>query len=308
MSGRGFAASLLAGCLTMSGIGPGWAYDCPPFEPPEAWSQWEKRSETSFLGVNPRSQPTLIDDFETKGLNEAVWTQFNLRRFELETDVVRDGSGAMRLFVDEDDIVLCGVEEPCQRNELREANQHRLEFGADAWYAFSFRVTGDIPRLATPGQSARLVLGQWKQTNGESPFLAQRYDNGVFHITVQDGTCRKVIAQAPGDAGEFHEALGTSCMTDIELEPPLGTNLLPDPYDQWVDMVYRVRGDLNGKGIVEVWANGQFIVRATGSIGHVEGDQQYFKYGIYRRCTPGEVTAYIDNFRRGPTRDSIEQP
>jgi hypothetical protein len=149
------------------------------------------------------------------------------------------------------------------------------------------------------------VLGQWKQTNGESPYLAQRFDNGVFHITVQDGSCRKLIAASPGNTGEMPEGLLGGCHADITVEPAPGTNPLPDPFESWVDMIYRVRGGLDGKGIIEVWANGQFIARATGSIGHEEGDEDYFKFGIYRRCTPGEVVAHFDNFRRGPTRQSV---
>lgn len=30
-----------------------------------------------------------------------------------------------------------------------------------------------------------------------SPFLAQRYDNGVLHVTVQNENCRCIVASAP---------------------------------------------------------------------------------------------------------------
>ena len=308
MSRRSGGVGWLAVTFLLAALGSARAEDCPIFEPPDAWEPSTFGKQTSFLSLEPNKQATLRDDFERAELNTAVWTDFNLRRFAEDQEIVRDGSASIRLFVDRSDIVVCGVDEPCQRNELRVANEHRLPFGADSWYAFSFRVSGDFPRLDVPGKTARMVLGQWKQTNGESPYLAQRFDNGVFHITVQDGACRKTIAKAPGNTGEMPELLASQCMADVKVEPPLGTHPLPDPYENWVDMLYHVRGGLDGTGIIEVWANGQFIARAKGKIGHAEGAEDYFKFGIYRRCTPGVVEAWFDNFRRGPTRESVTQP
>jgi len=67
--------------------------------------------------------------------------------------------------------------------------------GRDVWFAFSFRVEGDIPQVG----SSRTVIGQWKAPGDVSPYVAQRFDNGVFHITVQDNETRRVIASAEGD-------------------------------------------------------------------------------------------------------------
>ena len=307
---RGRGVGLIAAVLMAAVMVPALAQDCPIFDPPEPWQPSTTGQLTSFLAMpgGTKQQPVLWDDFEVAEVDRAVWSLFNLRRYVPDNAVKRDGDSSIRLYVDESDIVICGVDEPCQRNELRVANEHRLPFGAEAWYAFSFRVTGDFPRLDMPGQTARMVLGQWKQTNGESPYLAQRFDNGVFHITVQDGPCRKLIARAPGNTGEMPEGLLGGCHADIEVEPAPGTNPLPDPFESWVDMLYRVRGGLDGKGVIEVWANGEFIARATGSIGHEQGDEDYFKFGIYRRCTLGEVVAHFDNFRRGPTLESVSEP
>lgn len=90
-----------------------------------------------------------------------------------------------------------------------------------------------------------------------------------------------------------------SCETDIRVQHS-ATPILPDPYRGWVDMNYRVRGGRNGKGLIEIWANGRFIARVTGSIGDsvTAGPYQYFKFGIYRNFTPGSATAYLDNFTR----------
>ncbi len=92
------------------------------------------------------------------------------------------------------------------------------------------------------------------------------------------------------------------CKTDIRVQ--YGVNAtLPDPYENWVDMTYRVRGGRNGKGLVEIWANGQFIARVSGSIGYdFSGYKQYFKIGIYRDPVPGSAIIYFDDFAREPYR------
>lgn len=65
-------------------------------------------------------------------------------------------------------------------------------------------------------------------------------------------------------------------------------------------MNYRVRGGRNGKGLIEIWANGRLIARVIGSIGDkvAAGSYQYFKFGIYRNFAPGSATAYLDNYTR----------
>ncbi len=54
-------------------------------------------------------------------------------------------------------------------------------------------------------------------------------------------------------------------------------------------------------GVVEVWANGTKIARATGYIGHegATGQPQYFKFGPYRDPAPFATTVYLDNLARG---------
>ncbi len=66
-------------------------------------------------------------------------------------------------------------------------------------------------------------------------------------------------------------------------------------------MTYRIKGGLNGDGLVEVYANGKFIARASGTIGvrDVAGPTQYFKIGHNRHPMPGTATLFVDNFRRG---------
>jgi hypothetical protein len=87
------------------------------------------------------------------------------------------------------------AESPVQRNEIRVAEQLQPFFGDDLWYGFSIKALGDIPACG----AVRWVIGQWKHTTADSPFLAQRFDNGVFHVSVQDDHCRCRVTQAPGD-------------------------------------------------------------------------------------------------------------
>jgi hypothetical protein len=73
-------------------------------------------------------------------------------------------------------------------------------------------------------------------------------------------------------------------------------------------MIYHVVGGRDGTGLVEVWANGRFIVRATGLIGYDDagGPDQYFKFGIYRNVLASSAVAYLDNFRRGSSYEEVD--
>ncbi|MEN0041033.1 MAG: heparin lyase I family protein, partial [Pseudomonadota bacterium] len=218
--------------------------------------------------------------------------------------------------------------------------------------------------------STRWVIGQWKEESKASPFVAQRFDNGVFHITVQNNDKREVVAAAPGnynasyafftpgfrlelesenaprDRVEFANALidfetrsaeGAIDVPaykraieeqDLDKFPfiadrpdyrnsdtfrivKLGENpVLPNPTDGWVNMRYRIKGGRDGTGFLEVWANGEFIVRVEGAIGSdaFDGDTQYFKIGHYRDIESafGWATVYVDNFKRGTVRDHVD--
>lgn len=275
------------------------------------------------VGLGPHGAGTaeppirVTDEFESEPINLERWWLGQIRRYRhwIDPDVVRTGRGALaiRVKANDDD---CDGE--CQRNEIRIANSLRLNFGVDAWYGFSFRIDGDVPGTG----SSRWVIGQWKEETNHSPFLAQRFDNGVFHVTVEDNGCRVLVAQAEGDTERFlalqrsrsieafrflSDAWRFACDPDVRIE--YGPNpILPNPYETWIDMAYRVRGGRNEQGVVEIWANGRFIARVTGSIGHEEisGPTQYFKIGMYRAPLPGTATIYFDNFRRGGRREEVD--
>ena len=258
----------------------------------------------------------LSDDFETAPLDTKRWSLYRMpnKRYWIDRHTVFRGKGSLAIRVKGSDITKdCN----CQQSELREASKRRLNFGDDAWYAFTMRIRGTWPR--TGGQ--RWVIGGWKQETGGSAFIAQRFDRGVLHITVESGETRVLLATAGRESGGFLDALAKGVgggfefigdrskykgVHDLKIE--YGPNpVLPDPAQDWVSMVYHIRGGLNGTGMVEVFANGQFIARATGTIGvtQMAGPTQYFKIGHNRHPMPGTATLFLDNFARASSREGL---
>ena len=285
-------------------------------------------------------------------------------RFEIQSKYYREGWRALAISLHENDLPFNKDnknEKKIHKHELRIANHQRCNFGQEVWYSFSFRVVGDYPRKG----STRWVIGQWKEDSGANPFLAQRFDNGVFHITIQQNDCRILIASALGDpdekfqfySEEFKKALhhGKEKNDGIDIQQKLNSfgssaidiqlmkisimnqdiakfpfvadptsyckiegltisisesALIPDPGSDWVDMRYRVKGDRNGNGVIEVWANGKHIVRVTGKIGSddPDGPTQYFKIGHYRDVDTKFKGSklYFDDFKRGTKREDVD--
>jgi hypothetical protein len=262
-------------------------------------------------------QLAMVEDFETGPLDESLWSLYRMgeRHHWIDRRVVRDGEGALAIRIRGSDFdPTC----QCQISEIREAPGQRLHFGQEAWYAFSFRIDGRGP--VTGDQ--RWQIGGWKQESDGSPFLAQRFDNGIFHITLESGDSRVLVATSAGEAESFFAQLRNDILSrfafvsdaarydggdDITMEYGLDP-ILPDPRRGWVDMVYRVKGGLDHDGIVEVYANGRFIARATGTIGvfGAVDPTQYFRFGHNRAPMPGTSTIHIDRFRRGATKAEVE--
>jgi hypothetical protein len=213
-----------------------------------------------------------------------------------------------------------------QRNELRFNNIAQVHGWTEPhWYSLAFRIDGQVFHCG----SARWVVGQWKQriAGDKSPVLAQRFDNGVLHVTVQDDDCRCMVAKASGDparvglvgasvtaqeeSASLKESKPLKCVDSTVLagEPekvcePKGLTVLtiggrpppdlPDPSMGWLTMTYRVKGGENGQ--IDVYANDRFIVRVSGHIGYATphpGDVK-FKIGHYRDRVPGDAVLKID--------------
>jgi hypothetical protein len=255
----------------------------------------------------PDAAILMADDFEDTAVFPGRWwmRQALPGRYWIDSQS-RAGRHSLALQISESDRG-CGID--CQRNEIRTDPSLSLEFGKDVWFSFSFHVDADALRY----ESSRWVSGQWKQQTDGGPFLSQRFDHGVFHIAVHDEDCRVLVAKAAGELDPVGRTVATTrtegeafrlgkdgygCEPDVTIETSEDA-VLPDPFVDWVDMTYRVRGGLNGTGLIEIWANGRFIARVTGSIGYsgAAGEAEYFKFGIYRDAQPGSVTVYLDNFK-----------
>ena len=262
-----------------------------------------------ILAAAPKAEPeiSLSDEFAGPGLDRSIWTTRQILRSRYRLD-----EGSLEITTLAGDTGCIGDPNPCQRSEIRVRQGRQIPFGTEAWYGFSFRVDGYVD----PNDSNRLVIGQWKEQSGGSPFVAQRFDNRIFRITVQDSECRAIIAEMPSDLGLMHGLLFLTShrmkctrAPDIRLTPPNpALHILPDPYGAWVDMVYRIRGGRDGDGLVEVWANGECVVRAEGAIGNRDfgGPNQYFKFGVYRDKVAYLTRIHIDSFRRAASHREVD--
>jgi hypothetical protein len=187
--------------------------------------------------------------------------------------------------------------------------------------------------------SIRWVIAQWKQEplsdsyerqfgkgEGPSPFLAQRFDDGVLHVTVQDQYCRCRVASAPKPDGStdvwrdgpaqycvWTKPAGEGKLCQADLQVKYGAHpVLPSALGQWVEMSYRVEAGRSGRAVIEVYADGLFIVRVKGKIGYdsdsVKRSLTKFKIGHYRDYMPFVHAMEIDWLRVTPINNKNWPP
>lgn len=164
-----------------------------------------------------------------------------------------------------------------ERAELSEADQLHLPIGTDVWYSFQLYLPLDFPVV-----DRRLVLGQWKQGCGDctadhSPGIANRYRNGVFSITIQDGDRRVVLFEEKSDLR-----------------------------GRWHQLVYHLRITPRPDGFLQAWLDGRQVVDYRGPIGYADDlETVYFKIGLYRDTLAVPMTMLLARFRRGATRVEV---
>jgi hypothetical protein len=220
--------------------------------------------------------------------------------------------------------IAAGEEGSCiQRQELR--FQSRYTHAADE--PFTYKLRFRMPAVIQDTKnSVRWVIAQWKQEpvspayKDPSPVLAQRFDDGVLHVTVQDEECRCRVASAPmpdgsiwpARSGVAHDCISTrlgdpdhtACTADLTVE--YGADpVLPSARGTWVDMQYRVQMSRSKTAAIEIYANGRFIARVTGKIGYEPApgkiSQTKFKIGHYRDYLPSVDTMDIDRVEVEPS-------
>lgn len=218
-----------------------------------------------------------------------------------------------------------------QRNELRLRERFRHTLREEYWYSLRFKIDAADGIEVPDCGSARWVLSQWKLDgrDGESPLLAQRFDNGVLHITVEDGTCRCMVAKADGDPftrrsppvarpftaerpnlvsaqplvcrGPAPDGQGvTACQPRRLRLRAAAPNipLLPDPRIDWIRMTFFVRAGGRSGTRIDVYANGAFIVRIEGPLTQELpfGSRIKFKFGHYRDKAETRVKLLTEDF------------
>jgi len=211
-----------------------------------------------------------------------------------------------------------------QRQELRLQQNYRHPADEPHLYSFRFRLPA---RIEDRINALRWVTAQWKNDavsdayarefgakwDGHSPFLAQRFDDGILHVTVQDEHCRCRVASAPDLRGgnamwsdgpaRYCESTRPDVPEHTRCTAALNVQYGPDPIlpsalGQWVEMRYRVEASRARDAMIEVYAGDRFIVRVTGRIGYEPpaGAQSatVFKIGHYRDYQPYPHAMDID--------------
>lgn len=228
-----------------------------------------------------------------------------------------------------------GEEGNCiQRQELRLQKRHQHPADQPYLYTLRFRMPAIIEDRVS---STRWITAQWKQEPvsdaydtlgqdwGPSPFLAQRFDDGVLHVTVQDEHCRCKIASAPlpdGTVERWEDGTPTYCLLtgpgdQRTCTPALVAEYGPDPVldspmGNWVEMKYVVQAGRSSPAVVEVWQGNRFIVRVTGRIGYEPQpgvtSRTKFKAGHYRDYMPFVHTMEIDRVSMQPAQPRLPPP
>jgi hypothetical protein len=219
---------------------------------------------------------SLADDF--RGGVGPIWRLQRIRADSLT--VVPDPAGvdrsALAIALRSGDMADSGG--TTERAELSEADHLHLPIGTDVWYGFSLYLPPDFPVV-----DRRLVLGQWKQGCGDctadhSPAIANRYRNGVFSITVQNGDRRVVLFEEKADIR-----------------------------GQWNHLVYHLKLVPSPDGFLHVWFNGRQVVDYRGPLGYPDDlDTVYFKIGLYRDTLAVPMAMLLARFRRGSSRPEVD--
>ena len=256
--------------------------------------------------------------------------------FEFQDKVVHTGKRALRLSVKP----LCLASEPLcsERAEVWERAKLRVPYEKGIWYGFAVKFEEPLPQ-----DDHRYLIAQWKReisagTEGDfSPFLAFRYNEGKFFITVETN----LVSGKEGEKGKRAQcAMG---QTPVWLRPDTNQtralvafdknfgpqngdefsactdkitvidhgNRLPSPDSGWIDFAVYSEPGPEGTGHIEIFANDKWIVTVKGRIGHNDkglGENQYFKFGPYRAGGPGVWALYYDDFRRSRHCADVANP
>jgi hypothetical protein len=218
----------------------------------------------------------LADGFETGHLAD-FWLpadygsgRYVPGRVKFSTNIVRSGKYSVELTVREGDVKQTGAENTINERTELDSGKYPL-YGKEICYGFSFLVPKDFPIV-----DVRLVISQIKQSDGDGPLIAQRYRDGAHTISIESHGKKKRYTLPKIRKGE------------------------------WQDMIYRVRYH-DQDGYIDMWMNGKKVVTYKGPLGNSElRNLFYHKIGLYRDRMREPMRIYFDNYRIGPTIESVD--
>jgi hypothetical protein len=226
--------------------------------------------------------PVLRDGFEGDAL-AAFWRpgdhgtgRYAPGAVQLTDEHARGGRRSARITLSEGDVEQSGdAGQPNERAELDSGRRAILD--RDSWCGWAFLLPRGFPIV-----DKRLVLAQWKQSELEgSALIAQRFRKGRHYLTVRDWDAR---------GGEFRE---------YEL-PPIEPG-------RWHDVIWRARFSRENDGIVEVWIDGELVVRHAGTTAGPGGkDSFYHKVGLYRDRWHEPMTIHVDSYALGGSFEDVD--
>lgn len=80
-------------------------------------------------------------------------------------------------------------------------------------------------------------------------------------------------------------------------------------YNEWEDWVFHLKVRADASGLIEVWKNGQPVVKQEGQ-NAFEGDKVAIKWGVYvgkGNAPTKEITAYFDDITIGDASSSMQE-
>lgn len=160
-------------------------------------------------------------------------------------------------------------------------------FEKEVWY----RISHYLPGSFIPKDGNACTIAQWHNAAqpgvpGGGPPLAHEVTDGKLKIFVS-------YSLKPFESGK--DVINKTLFT------------IPFRRGTWHDIVYRIVWSKNGKGEIDAWHNGVYLGSYRGPLGYPnDAAGPYFKTGVYCRKSPTlPLTAYVDEFRRGPTAESV---
>jgi uncharacterized protein (TIGR03382 family) len=210
-------------------------------------------------------------DFETGNLSQ--WTRAQSvasDRLQVETDVVREGSYALKATVHQGDNP---INASGNRNEVVYMTDEAP--GSEYFYKWSTLFPEDYPSTNT-----WQLFAQWHQGGccGSPPL--EFYVVGEEMFMRVGGVNGQVLWQSPLVRGQWNDFV-------------LHAKWSPDP---------RV-------GFVELYKNGELVVPKTMAATQFGGDRNYLKLGLYRNDTISQVgVVYHDGFAMGTSLEDVMPP